>query len=117
VSIQKTLASAILLKEIKDLARRITMPQKTRLWTIQRHFLANAEGWSRWDQAYQSLLIWTNACPELADEQEKTNENGHLCTSVEPTTNSEPDDRATNRAITDPLSDSGMALARSAGVS
>jgi hypothetical protein len=81
------------------------MPQKQRSWTIQRHFLAKAEGWSRWDQAYQSLLAWTSPCLQQIDEQEGTDEKSHLCPDFDPAASAEPDHRTTTRALTDVLPD------------
>jgi len=87
------------------------MPHKQRSWTIQRHLLTKAEGWSRWDQAYQSLLAWTSPCLQQIDEQEGTDKKSHLCPGFEPAASSEPDDRPTARTLTDVLPDAAVALA------
>lgn len=55
------------------------MPQKQRCWTVKRHYLAKPEGWSRWDQAYQALLTWT----DQTNEEEKNDENSILRTCFE----------------------------------
>jgi hypothetical protein len=55
------------------------MPQKKRCWTIKRHYLAKPEGWSRWDQAYQALLTWT----DQTNKEENHDENRILRTSFE----------------------------------
>ncbi len=87
------------------------MPQKERSWTIQRHFRACAQGWRRWDQAYQSLLAWSSPCLPHIDEQEGIDANSYLRPGFDPPASSEPDDRPTARTLIDVLPDTAVALA------
>jgi hypothetical protein len=44
------------------------MAQRKRSWQVRRQFLVDPHNWSRWDQAYQVLLLVTKNKPTRKEE-------------------------------------------------
>ena len=65
------------------------MPQNRRPYRVTHHYLIKLEGWSRFDQAYQALLSWT----DQTKEEEKYHENSSVRTRFQPATDTRSNDR------------------------
>jgi hypothetical protein len=68
-------------------------------WDIRRTLVHQTDGQRRWDIAYQRLLQWTREVASVADEattpiaiQEAKDESCHLCSCVDLTTTTKPND-------------------------
>ena len=68
---------------------------KHRQWKSTRQFLERPDAQRRWDQAYQSLMSWTQGptpspVAEVAQAtQEESDENSRLCSRLDPAPDSD----------------------------
>jgi hypothetical protein len=71
---------------------------KKRQWTVQRRYVEQPDARARWDRSYQSLMEWgkTNVkrSPSPRLLQENNDEHCDVRSGVNPTTNTDPNDRA-----------------------
>ena len=71
---------------------------KKRQWNVQRRYVEQPDARARWDRSYQSLIEWgkthvkRSPFPRLL--QENNDEYGDVRSGVNPTTSTNPNDRA-----------------------
>ncbi len=71
---------------------------KHRQWKTKRQFLERPDAQHRWDQAYQSLLHWTQVPTTVSvikfaqTQQEESDENSRICPSLHSATDTNADD-------------------------
>ena len=61
-------------------------------WMIHRQTVQQIDGQRRWDLVYQCLLRWSDEKIIHSNIQEAENENSNLCSSIDATPGSNPDD-------------------------
>ena len=53
------------------------MSQRKRCWQVRQQFLVDSQSWSRWDRAYQMLLLVAHNKP-VRIQKEETHESSQL---------------------------------------
>ena len=76
---------------------------KQRHWKCRRQGVEHPRALSRWDQAYQCLLRWTNAPQQEPVIQEEIGEHRSICSCFGSSPSADTDHRTTIGTITDTL--------------